>query len=301
MKQAQDNERLCEILDMFLESSEVTMDFVIKSGGKTVKALRGSQDPDVRKKAIALTAQWKVLVTGQLAKKAAKKEEKDAGSEDEAGETFAKFGPANGDEKKCVMEAGHACWTASFHAQCTSWCTCRVSASETGRGWAIGSNSTPREKGGAVQKTLGQARAHTRVFAASTMHVLAMAAASMMLLTRHVDCYAPPPAPHHFFAAGAPPASGSSSSKIPALGQLARPRQGVVLKGDGNVLKQRVRGLNCNASKFSPPKGKPVIYWSHFPPTLPLSLPTTYTRVLVAHCIHARMWRACKMGCEGVD
>jgi len=82
---AQDNERLCEILDMFLESSEVTMDFVIKSGGKTVKALRGSQDPDVRKKAIALTAQWKVLVTGQLEKKAAKKEEKDAGSEDEAG------------------------------------------------------------------------------------------------------------------------------------------------------------------------------------------------------------------------
>lgn len=27
------------------------------------------------------------------------------------------------------------------------------------------------------------------------------------------------------------------------------------------VLKQRVRGLNCNASKVAPPKGKPVIYW----------------------------------------
>ena len=27
------------------------------------------------------------------------------------------------------------------------------------------------------------------------------------------------------------------------------------------VLKQRIRGLNCNASKVAPPKGKPVIYW----------------------------------------
>lgn len=27
------------------------------------------------------------------------------------------------------------------------------------------------------------------------------------------------------------------------------------------VLKQRVRGLNCNATKASPAKGKPIIYW----------------------------------------
>ena len=27
------------------------------------------------------------------------------------------------------------------------------------------------------------------------------------------------------------------------------------------MLKQRVRGLNCNATKVSPAKGKPIIYW----------------------------------------
>ena len=92
--QADDNDKLCKVLNIFMASSEVTMDFVVNAGGKVVKALRGSQDEQVRKKAIELTAQWKTLVAGQLAdaekKKGGKKKqevkEEDAGSENEAGE-----------------------------------------------------------------------------------------------------------------------------------------------------------------------------------------------------------------------
>ena len=46
--QAGNNEKLCQVLDLFLASSAVTMEFVVNSGGKVVKALRGSQDEAVR-------------------------------------------------------------------------------------------------------------------------------------------------------------------------------------------------------------------------------------------------------------
>lgn len=68
-QKAGNNEKLCQVLDLFLASSEVTMEFVVNSGGKVVKALRGSQDEAVRKKAVELTAQWKAMVAGQLAAK----------------------------------------------------------------------------------------------------------------------------------------------------------------------------------------------------------------------------------------
>ena len=74
--QADDNKKLCQMLEMFLSSSEVTMDFVVNSGGKVVKALRGSKDEDVRKKAVQLTAQWKALVAGALSTASEKKAEK---------------------------------------------------------------------------------------------------------------------------------------------------------------------------------------------------------------------------------
>ena len=61
-----DGERQCEILDAFQASSDVTLDFVVNVGGKVVKALRGSADEAVRKRAIALTAHWKKLVKGKL-------------------------------------------------------------------------------------------------------------------------------------------------------------------------------------------------------------------------------------------
>ncbi len=151
-QKSKDNERQCEILDMFLASSAITMEFVVNSGGKVVKALRGSQDEAVRKRAVELTAQWKALVAGKLATKVVVKKG-DKNSEDEAG--------------------------------------------AAGRGGA----ASPR-----------------------------------------------------------PAAAGASASKFTPPGQLARPREGVVLKG-GKVLNQRVRGLNCDASKVTPPQGQPVVYW----------------------------------------
>ena len=91
--QAGNNEKLCQVLDLFLASSDVTMEFVVNSGGKVVKALRGSQDEGVRKRAVELTAQWKALVAGQLAaKKVVKKGDKDSEA-DEAGETWTARGP----------------------------------------------------------------------------------------------------------------------------------------------------------------------------------------------------------------
>jgi hypothetical protein len=63
---------------MFLVSSVITMELVVNSCGKIVKALRGSQDEAVRKRAVELTAQWKALVAGKLAtKKVVKKKDKD--------------------------------------------------------------------------------------------------------------------------------------------------------------------------------------------------------------------------------
>ena len=63
---------------MFPVSSVITMELVVNSCGKIVKALRGSQDEAVRKRAVELTAQWKALVAGKLAtKKVVKKKDKD--------------------------------------------------------------------------------------------------------------------------------------------------------------------------------------------------------------------------------
>ena len=54
------------------------MELVVNSCAKIVKALRGSQDEAVRKRAVELTARWKALVAGKLAtKKMAKKKDKD--------------------------------------------------------------------------------------------------------------------------------------------------------------------------------------------------------------------------------
>jgi hypothetical protein len=68
---------------MFLVSSVISRELVVNSCGKIVKALRGSQDEAVRKRAIELTAQWKAPVAGKLAtKKVVKKKDKDKDTED---------------------------------------------------------------------------------------------------------------------------------------------------------------------------------------------------------------------------
>ena len=85
----------------------------------------------------------------------------------------------------------------------------------------------------AVSRT--RASAQKRAFPSSTMHVILVTAAAMTLLTRNAVCYSSPPAPHHFFSSGAGSSGPAATSKIPAPGQLARPREGVVLKG-GKVL-----------------------------------------------------------------
>ena len=81
--QVDDNDELRKLLDIFKASSEVTMDFVVNAAGQVVKALRGSKDEQVQKKAIALTAQWRTLVAGQLAAAEEKKSKKKKKDEDE--------------------------------------------------------------------------------------------------------------------------------------------------------------------------------------------------------------------------
>ena len=254
MCQAEDDAKLCEILDAFLASSEVTMDFVVNSGGKTVKALRGSQNDEVRKKAVALTTQWKALVAGKLERAAAKKEaaSKDTGMESEAGELTVIDTPqpavvgeglsttaAHGDAEagcRSLPAAGSSPprgvqpVSISGHSSRGSACAGSARLGTRGRRWSIRDG----EQHGANSIRASTARTRT---ACAYCRVLAATAAAIVLLTNGVDSYSPLPAPHHFFAAGAGSAGqqSSSASKIPAPGQLARPREGVVLKGDGKV------------------------------------------------------------------
>lgn len=228
------------------------MDFVVNLGGKPVKALRGSQDDDVRKKAVALTAQWKALVAGKLERVAARKEK-----ETEAGETLI---DAQHDTHSAstISRASKSHAAPAVHGRAatgsarvsvplrTSGVPARPGVLSHRRGTcaAIAGVGARSQRGGGVlnREVHGMVTVRAKAERARTacaccrMYVVA-AAAMMLLLTRGVDCYTPSSAPHHFFAAGASTASQQqSSSKIPAPGQLARPREGVVLKGNGKVV-----------------------------------------------------------------
>ncbi len=213
------------------------MEFVVNSGGKVVKALRGSQDEGVRKRAVELTAQWKALVAGQLAaKKVVKKGDKDSEA-DEAGETWTARGPRT----RKAHSARRALYgpVSSAAPPRSTWA--EPDAARTGRGCRAAGVG----RGGSSP---ARTRSHEEGRACSGEGVMAMAAArqatmvlhlslfALLHLTPTADCYSPPPCgAHHFFAAGAasarPAAAGASASKIPPQGQLARPREGVVLKG----------------------------------------------------------------------
>jgi len=226
------------------------MDFVVNSGGKPVKALRGSQNDDVRKKAVALTTHWKALVAGKLERAAAKKEaaSKNTGMESEAGELTVidtlqpvpvgkglSTAAAHG-AKRSLPAAGSSprrgTQLVSMSGHVSSGRACAGSARLRTRGRR--QNVHDGEQHGGKGTRASTARART---ACAYCRVLAVTTAAIMLLTNGVDSYSPLPAPHHFFAAGAGSAGQqlSSASKIPAPGQLARPREGVVLKGDGKV------------------------------------------------------------------
>ena len=220
-----DGARQCEILDAFQASSDVTLDFVVNVGGKVVKALRGSADEAVRKRAIALTAHWKDLVKGKLEDKGKGKGiGKDKGKAEEE---------TKGGDEEMVTEDGEApaveqCVMRTECAPASRCATHRLPARL--RVSSCGGRQQPNPHRKASTGSAAQGR--RPAFRAVPLLVMA---ASILLLTARVGSYPPS---HHFFAAGAGGAVRpvSSPSKIPASGQLARPREGVVLKGDGKVV-----------------------------------------------------------------
>jgi hypothetical protein len=223
--QVDDNDELRKVLDIFMASSEVTMDFVVNAGGKVVKALRGSQDEQVRKKAIELTAVWKTLVAGQLAdaekKKGGKKKqevkEEDAERENEAGEAdvslacscehapLSVYGKTPQEDTARDRQEEHVVWGLSCRAAGT-WRKNRAVCTRPSFKMHIVGRETSRCKSLCCKR--------------GSLSALVKAAV-ITLLTRSVSvsCYPPhPPAPHHFFAAGAarpacsaPPTSGAPS------------------------------------------------------------------------------------------
>ena len=122
-----DGARQCEILDAFQVSSAVTVDFVVNVAGKVVKALRGSADEAVRKRAIALTAHWKELVKSKLDDKG---RGKGMGKDKElckpATKMVMKKEQDNGDEAGKKRRHGSTCMHAcrhAIHAYIHSLCT----------------------------------------------------------------------------------------------------------------------------------------------------------------------------------
>jgi hypothetical protein len=258
-RQTQDNERLCQILDMFLASSAITMEFVVNSGGKVVKALRGSQDEAVRKRALELTAQWKALVAGKLAAKVVVKEG-DKDSKDEAGETWIARGPrtrkAHSARRALDAPVSSAAPPRSTSVEKDHMRTgrgCRAAAKAGGKSASI---STAKTQTQPQTQTEPHTRFPVKKRACSGVGVVPLPSRRekmvlhlslfvlLHLTPSSINCYSPPPpcgVPHPFSTAGAagrggaasprPAAAGASASKSTPPGQLARPREGVGLKG----------------------------------------------------------------------
>ena len=173
------------------------MEFVVNSGGKVVKALRGSKDEGVRKRAVELTAQWKALVAGQLAaKKVVKKGDK--GSEDEAGETWTARGPRTRKAHSArralygpVLSAAppRSTW-AEPGAVRTGW-GCRAAA-KAGR-W-LGGSSPAQTRSRVDRRACGGAGVVAMAAARQAMMVLHLSLFALLHLTPTADCYSPPPA-----------------------------------------------------------------------------------------------------------
>ena len=209
----------------------------------------------MRKKAVALTSQWKALVAGKLERAAAKKEA-DAGeifiidaihdthdaSKIKKTSTPTAASAVRGNAKpgsaslqptvNVVLKKGRVPVQSAMHPLGRSTCTAREEfGARDQTEWSI----VDWEVHESVSIRARAARNRTTCLCCR-MYVVT-AAAIMLLLTKGVDCYSPFPAPHHFFAAGAGSAGQQQSpSKIPAPGQLARPRDSVVFKGNGKVV-----------------------------------------------------------------
>ena len=125
--QAGNNEEICKILDVFLGSTNVTMEFIVNSCGKIVKKLRGSEDEFVRKKAIELTIQWKMLVRASMSKPVVVKVVNNVtsttkpGQKNEADDMKLTVEEINGEGKVLFFARGNNRWLSNLK-------TCKFSA-----------------------------------------------------------------------------------------------------------------------------------------------------------------------------